>query len=336
MRSPISANESIKLKINIKDSLNVAKDPENLTLYLTRPDSTELIYQIDDFIRVDVGFYYLDFNITDLPGVYHELWEITLNGNLNTKTFSFQCLDNPGFDDLSSHLGYNRLISIQIQDSIEDLDGLKISNLEDEYHFCTEFNPFYAPVEILRVECGVWMNDIPDETIALAIHWSSKKADDLTCKKPVNGEHYYYALTRFVLYDAAISLFTMPVGTYSSNSKTHKTLGDLSVQAADVDIDVKDLLKEYKDQRDEWLRVINSGGAITFGQSFDPTTARKGFKRPDYLPISRQWHDPWGEYYDQPSANAKYRKPGEEKYKSGFTRWNQYYFTTTRVGKGRS
>lgn len=330
-RNPINLGESIRLKVILKDSFNRAVDPTTINLTISDPNAVDTIIDPLAIIKADVGFYYVDF-ISTVPGIYLETWTYNLLGKDYTVNHSFEVLDNNILSADRLPLEFNRLIEIEISPNIMSLDGEVIGDLEPHY-FLTEMNPFYAPIEILRVECGSWLNDVPEETLALAIHWSSVKADELTCKKPV-GERYYYARTRFVLFDAAISLFTMPVGSYGSNSKTHKTLGDLSVQNSDLDLDIKDLLKEYKEQRDEWLRILNAGGSITLGQSLDPTFAQRGSKRPDYLAVSRQWQDPWGEYFDQPTVNSKYKKPGEDKYKSGFTRWNQYYFTTTRVGNG--
>ena len=91
-------------------------------------------------------------------------------------------------------------------------------------------------------------------------------------------------------------------------------------------------MTELKLERDEWWRVVNAGGKIMPGQGLGPTYAIKGGARKDMPKVSREWHDPWNEYYTQPSANSKYRRPGEQKYKSGFTRWSEYYFTSVTKG----
>jgi hypothetical protein len=326
----VSLNQSIKLKVLFTDYNDNPVDPSQFELLITKPDQTQ-VNIIDGFTRVELGFYYIDFSTTDLSGIYKEEWIALIDGVEIAFDFEFEVTSGGKIINRQNKIDYNQLILITIDESIEDVDGNLLGETEEMF-FCTEFNPFYAPIEMLRVECGTWMNDIPDDTLALAIHWSSIKANQITCKKPV-GPNYYYARTRFVLFDAAISLFTMPVGSYGSNSKTHKTLGDLSVQNSDLDLDIKDLLKEYKEQREEWFRVVNAGGHITLGQSLGPTFASKSAKRPDHNLISRQWHDPWNEYFWIPTNNSKYRKPGEEKYKSGFTIWNYYYFTTSRLGR---
>jgi len=326
----VSLNQSIKLKVLFTDSNNTPIDPVQFELLITKPNGDQ-VNILNGFTRVETGFYYIDYSTTDFAGFYKEEWTALIDGVDTVFDFDFEVTSGGKIINHQNMIDYNQLILITIDESIADVDGNTLEQTEEVF-FCTEFNPYYAPIEMLRVECGTWMNDIPDDTLALAIHWSSMKADQITCKKPV-GPNYYYARTRFVLFDAAISLFTMPVGSYGSNSKTHKTLGDLSVQNSDLDLDIKDLLKEYKEQKEEWLRVVNAGGHITIGQSLGPTFASKSAKRADHNLVSRQWHDPWNEYYWLPTNNSKYKKPGEEKYKSGFTIWNYYYFTTSRLGR---
>ena len=326
----INLNSSIKLKVLFTDFSDNAVNPESFYLLITKPDNTQEEIT-EGFIQVEQGFFYFDYLNTNQAGIYTEEWIATINGQEISFDFKFEVLSGGKIVQKENLVDYNQVILVSLSNEISGLDGSKLVK-DEEVYYCTEFNPFYAPVEMLRVECGSWMNNIPDDTLALAIHWSSKKADDITHRKPV-GPNYFFARTRFVLFDAAISLFTMPVGSYGSNSQTHKTLGDLSVQNSDLDLDIKDLLKEYKEQREEWFRVVNAGGHITLGQSLGPTFASKSAKRPDHNLISRQWHDPWNEYFWIPTNNSKYRKPGEEKYKSGFTIWNYYYFTTSRLGR---
>jgi hypothetical protein len=328
----VSLNSTIKLKVVFNNFKSEPVNPSEITLVITKPNSDQIVIN-DGFLNLETGFFVYEFNQTDIAGNYTEEWIALIDGEEILYDFHFTVYAGGEIKAGQNIIDYNELILITLDSTISDFEGNQL-NEDYEFYYCTEFNPFYAPIEMLRVECGTWMNDIPDDTLGLAIHWSSIKADQFTCKKPV-GQNYFYARTRFVLFDAAISLFTMPVGAYGSNSKTHKTLGDLSVQNADLDLDIKDLLKEYKEQRDEWMRVINAGGHVTFGQSFGTTFGEKGIKRSDKNLISRQWHDPWNEYYWLPTNNSKYMKPGENKYKSGYTIWNYHYFTTGRLGRGQ-
>ena len=177
---------------------------------------------------------------------------------------------------------------------------------------------------------GSWASLVPDDSLALAIHWSSLEADAITSMSIVS-EQYFYARTRFVMYDAAVKLFSMPIGA-SGNSGKQKQLGDLLIEdGSGLDYSIKDLIVELKQERDEWWRVVNAGGNIVLGQGLGPSSASKGSKTK--LQRSREWHDPWNEYYIQPTSNSLYRKQGESTYKHGFTGWNKAKFTGARGSK---
>ena len=132
------------------------------------------------------------------------------------------------------------------------------------------------------------------------------------------------------MYDAAIKLFSMPIGVSSPGSGKQKQLGDLLIEnGSSLDYQIADLIEELKAERKEWWRVVNAGGDIVQGQGLGPTFATKGGSTNKYQ-RSREWHDPWMEHYIQPTQNSLYKKKGEKKYKHGYTGWNQHYFISIR------
>ena len=162
---------------------------------------------------------------------------------------------------------------------------------------------------------GPYVESVPTDTLALAIHWSSLEADKITGKRPT-GEMYEFARSRFVLYDAALRLFTMPMGISGGSGK--KQLGDLLIDNG-LDFDVKSTISEIRKDRDEWWRVVNAGGCIVPGQGLSPTSAVMGGRLYDKISRSREWHNPLVEHYRQPTQNSLYRRRGEVKYKHGFS-----------------
>ena len=184
---------------------------------------------------------------------------------------------------------------------------------------------------MLRMEMGSWVNLVPDDTLAFAIHWSSLEANSITSRGAVTDQ-YYYARTRFVMYDAAIKLFSMPI-SLNGVGKT-KQLGDLLIEDGSVlEYSLKDLISELKEERDEWWRIVNARGTIVAGQGLGPTSATKGAA--NGLKKSREWHDPWSEHYIQPTQNSQYRRQGQGKYRHGFTGWDEHYYTSMKNGIGR-
>ena len=277
-------------------------------------------------------FPYYNYTTTNLSGIYNYIWTATVNGVVTTKESSFKINEGGLVSVTLPELNNNELVVIELNSSIKSLENESLS--EHTYlTFSTQYDPFYCSVDMLIMELGPWAENIPHDTLALAIHWSSLEANYLTSNKPVDDRHSF-ALTKFVMYDAAIDLLRMPMGSAGS-SGSKKELGDLLVESGSLDFSIKDLLVSLKLERDEWLRVINAGGKIMPGQGLGPTFAVKGDARKDARKVSREWHDPWNEYYSQPSANSKYRRPGESKYKSGYTRWSDYYFTNVTKGLRR-
>lgn len=326
-----SLNSSVKLRVLFYNDCQEASNAENISLVVTKPDGTQLTYN-NNFVNVDTGYYYYNFTDTDQSGVYTHTWNVTIDGTAVSKTDRFEIKTGGSASFKFAELGNNELVVIELLGDIVSTDGEKL-NTRNYLSFSTRYDPFYCSVDMLMMELGPWAESIPQDTLALAIHWSSLEADYITCKKPVNDRHQY-ALTRFVMYDAAIKLITMPVGP-GGGSGSRKELGDLLIENGTLDFNVKDLLVELKLERDEWWRVVNAGGSIINGQGLGPTSAVKGGSIKETPKVSRQWHDPWNEYYTQPSANSKYRRPGETKYKSGFTRWSEYYFTSMTKGVRR-
>jgi hypothetical protein len=324
-----SLNSSVKLRVLFYNDCKEATNVTNIVLTVTKPDGSTVTY--DDvqhtFTNVDTGYYYYAFTNTDIAGTYKHLWNVLVDGVAVSKEDTFEIKSGGSADFEFVELVKNELIIIELLNSIKGTDGSKM--VHNQYlSFSTEYDPFYCSVDMLLMELGPWAEGIPEDTLALAIHWSSIEADYITCKKPVNDRHAY-ALTRFVMYDAAIRLLTMPVGGNGNGSK--KELGDLLIQSGALDIQIKDLLVELKLERDEWWRIVNAGGTIVAGQGLGPSFATKGGSI-ETAKISREWHDPWNTYYTQPSANSKYRKAGESKYKSGFTRWSEHYISSVTKG----
>lgn len=320
----------VKLRVLFYNDCKEATNATDISLTVTKPDGASVTYNNqDDFVNVDTGFYYYTFTATDQIGTYNHAWTATVDSQEVSKTDSFEVKGGGTASLKMPELNKNELVVIELDSSIASMDGATLS-ISEFLSFSTEYSPFYCSTDMLLMELGPWAQDIPEDTLALAIHWSSIEADYITSNKPVNDRHAY-ALTRFVMYDAAIKLLTMPVGM-GGGSGGSKELGDLLIQGGSLDFSIKDLITELKLERDEWWRVVNAGGKIMPGQGLGPTYAVKGMGRSDARNVSREWHDPWNEYYTQPTANSKYKRPGESKYKSGFTRWSEYYFTNVTKG----
>ena len=323
-----SLNSSVKIKALFYNDCKEASNASSLSLVITKPDNTVVTIN-NGFTNVDVGYYYYEFSDSDIAGTYNYVWNVTIDGLATTKTGTFEIKSGGSISIEFPELKNNELVIIELLKDIKATDGTGFNN-NQFLSFSTVYDPFYCSTDMLLMELGVWAESIPEDTLALAIHWSSIEAEYITSNKPTDSR-YEYALTRFVMYDAALKLLRMPIGP-NGGTGGRKELGDLLVESGSLDFPIKDLITELKLERDEWWRVLNAGGKIMPGQGLGPTFAVKGDARKEARKVSREWHDPWSEYYTQPSANSKYRRPGESKYKSGFTRWSEYYFTSVTKG----
>lgn len=321
-RKCVKLNGSIKLKVLFYDDCKEATNVDNLSLTVTNPNGASTVF--NQFTNVDTGFYYLNYTGTTVSGEYTELWSATIDGTVVTKELKFEVVTGGLIYEVDTGLKNNELVVIELSPELKSTDGNKLQ-LKEYLSFSTIYDPFYCSVDMLSMELGPWAGEIPEDTMALAIHWSSLQADHITGKRPVS-DRYEYARTRYVMYDAAIRLLTMPVGP-DGRGGGQKELGDLMISKGNLDFDIKSLLAELKLERDEWWRIVNAGGDIVSGQSLGTTFAEKGSRRSDKLPVSRGWHDPFDEYYVQPTANSKYKRTGESKYKSGYSRWSEYYYS---------
>ena len=333
-RKCTNLNEEIKLKMLFSDDCGKAVDPNGITVTLVDPNGVAVDPGLQA-VKIDTGFWYVSYTPV-VAGTWKDIWTVSLLGENVEFEGSFTINSGGQVATQPCGLEFNSLIVVELDSTIADVDGNTL--VSDTFlSFSTEYNPYYASVELLRMEMGSWASLIPDDTIALAIHWSSLEANNITGVRP-SSERYFFARSRFVMFDAAIKLFSMPMGVSSPGSGKQKQLGDLLIENGDsLDFQIKDLIDELKAERDEWWRVVNAGGCIVPGQGLGPTMATKGGSLKDDPKRSREWHDPWNEYYIQPTKNSLYKRQGESKYKHGYTGWNEYYFTSVKRGirKGR-
>ena len=314
-------NNSYNFKIVLTDSCNENYDPETITVSAVYP-SGQLIGP-ENPTKADIGFYYQEFTL-DALGEWNIVWSVRKDGEVTNYSETILVENKNTITKVQKGLDFNSLIVIKLSKEIKDIEGFSLEE-ETLLSFSSEYNPFYCSVEMLRMEMGSWVDLVSDDTIALAIHWSSLEANNITGVRPTS-ERYYFARTRFVMFDAAIKLFSMPTGVSGEGSGKQKQLGDLLIESGNsLDFNLKDLVKELKAEREEWWRVVNAGGCIVPGQGLGPTSASKGINHSETVRKSREWHDPWQEHYIQPTQNSLYKKPGERKYKHGYSSWGQYH-----------
>ena len=261
--------------------------------------------------RIAKGYYEVEYNLPDENadpekdvGTWVDIWSAVVGGTRVTQAFTFTVVEKGTIK--TQKIKNNTLIGIILSEDIAGLNGQKLG-VEKQFTFSTKYDPYYASVDLLRLECGGWLDGIPDDTLSLMIHWSSIEADAWSAGAS-RGKIFDTALTKFVVYDSAVRCLLLPADTGGKK----KALGDLLIETSS---DFSNVISEVKRERDEWLRVVNAGGTIVPGQGLAPAIARKGSALAGKN-LGRMWHSPLNFAYAQPTQNAKFsaKKGGKKKY----------------------
>ena len=255
------------------------------------------------------GFYEATYTVPagTADGRYMDVWVAVVNGNTVYAVLGYNVDGPPVIEE--QNINQNTLIVVILDDAVAGTSGNTLGT-DQTFTFSTQYSPYYASPDLIRLECGSWVETIPDDTVSLMIHWSSIEADAITCGP--GGSMYALARTKFVIFDAALRLIMLP----ASVGGKKKTLGDLMIS---YDSSASSIIKEIREQREEWWRVVNAGGSIVPGQGFGPEIAVKGKRDPDRRRVGRLWHSPTDFFYPVPAGNKKLRKNDQRKFKTGFS-----------------
>lgn len=327
MRDCAPSGETVSLRAIFRDPAGTPVDPDiavvgppieyELILYLydetVSTTTIQAAIDADDYsgatvtvpstsiTRVATGFYEYQWAIpvgTDI-GTWHDVWVCEINGVEVADYFAIEVVETPDIEIQT--IGENTLIVITLAATIAGESG---ATLEEaiQLSFSTRYNPYYASTDLVRLECGSWIDGIPGDTLALMIHWASLSADAY-CPNSISGKNsprFETARTKFVIFDAALRSLVLPANI---GGKT-KSLGDLMIKN---ESNFEDVIKDLKWERQQWARVMNAGGNIVPGQSLDPTYGVKGINDPDRPRIGRTWAKTWEYNYPMPAANSKAR-----------------------------
>lgn len=349
-------SKTVTLRVLIEDGLSMMADVDTLpVLYIYDSSFTEeaIVAEADAEIytglgpftatRISVGYYEYVYTVpnTATAGTWKDLWLYGLDSTAGYEIFEFEVI--VGATAVLQDLRANQLIVIELAASIAGLTSGETLGEKLQLSYSTIYNPLYASVDLLRAEVGSWIDMIPDDTINLMIHFSSKEVDVITpvtfnrvrtvpigdwisyqngnvTKRP---DLFAYARTKYCVYDAAWRLLQLPATAFSGNvvgSGRSKRLGDLLIQEGKGGLNgagglTSEQITMIKEQRDEWWRVVNAKGSIVPGQSLDPTYALRGIMDPDRRRQGRLWESSEDVYYPQPVGNFKGRRYGSQLYR---------------------
>ncbi len=284
--------------------------------------------------KLSTGYYELVYAVPSgsNAGVWSDVWTGAIDTVTQSNIFTFT-VDVNAIVTIQQ-LKDNQIVIVELDSTIANTGGTLTLGIDQVLSFTTKYKPLYASPEMVRLEVGPFIGFIPDNTLALMIHWSSKEADFIAKPARCNASDFEFARTKFVVFDAALKALSLPGASNLSSvgaagGSNSKKLGDLaitkggsSVMTTSSGVDV-DTLNYLRDQRDEWWRVTNAGGCIVPGQGFAPVTAIRGLNDPDRRNSGRLWANPETTHYAQPGANSKVRRHGTHRGKFMFTEYRR-------------
>lgn len=346
-RAGVLSGQDIVLRVLVVDDSGFPRDTDALPVVYIYDDTLgedDIRVEVEDetytsavagpftATRLGLGYYEYEYSVPSSvdDGTWSDVWVAELDGVAIYDIRNFNVTSGATFE--TQTLKNNELIIVELNSTIATAADSTITlEADTTLYFTTVFVPFYASVELVRMEAGPLIDYIPDDTLALMIHWASKEVDAIKPSK-ICGDRFPFWRTKFVIFDTVLRAVSLPGGAYlqtlNTGSGGSKTLGELSIKRGNIGpgdvmsggID-KDTYKEIKKARDEFWRVVNAGGCINPGQGLGPETAIRGLYDPARRQMGRQWLSPDEFRYIQPTSNTKLRREGERMHRSGFTTW---------------
>lgn len=308
-RDNVPVGQTVTLRAIFFDGSGEPMNVDSMSVEIYDPDNT-LIQTYTAVTNISTGYYELDVPVSSsaTTGVWTDKWTGTIGGANVVNSFKFTVTELGTV--FTQTILNNTLIVVLIDKNITDTNGRTL--LEDEQiTFSTRYKPYYASPDLVRAEVGTWLDSIPNDTLSLLIHWSSKEVDLITPPGVKRNSNYSVARTKFVIFDVALRCLTLPAAGTGSGTKM---LGDLMIKK---NLSFKDAIEDLKKKRQEWFRVVNANGNITPGQSFAPSIAVKGSTHPENRRVGRLWWSPLDYPYSVPIGNRKIRRSGERKFRTG-------------------
>lgn len=336
-RNGVLTGESITLKVVVTDDSGCLRDTDVLPdvyIYDQSVDVDTIQAEIDAAIftsalagplvptLISTGFYEITYVVPSgsSEGTWHDVWVGTLDTVGVSAIQAFEVTVGADLSDQS--LENNQMVVVELDALIANVSGTNSLGEDVILSFATTYNPFYASCELVRMEAGPWIGYLPEDTLALMIHWASREADCIAPNARCTKK-FKEARARFVIYDAALKALTLPGGLYLSGLNAgagdSKKLGELSITkgkdpsnitSGGVDLDT---LKYIRGKREEWWRVVNAGGCIVPGEGLGPSYAVKGRFDPDKRLTGRLWESPDRYHYQVPTVNTRVRRVGQRR-----------------------
>lgn len=254
-------------------------------------------------------------------GAAYDKWEGTVDLQDLDETFAFVIVGGGSVG--ITQIYENNVVFIQLDKTVAASDGSTLATSYKTY-FTTSYLPLYSAVRRVRLDLGSLIDNIPDDTINLAIFEASLEANALSFGTITqNVSFFQFARKQYVTCLAEVTLLTGMGGGKGGGGKS-KRLADLAVTYQG---NIDDLLKKALACMARWESVLTSSGALSPFVSQRPEYAIKGNYDPDRPNPGRLW-EPTSSYLgadvSMPAANIKSKYSTNRRYKRDFSWPNRW------------
>jgi hypothetical protein len=117
----------------------------------------------------EVGLYYYEYTLEPdaQTGIWYDRWEGAVDGVDQEEILDFTVTEKASIQSVA--LAKNQVIVLQLSKTIAATNG---DTLEDdiEIFFSTVLDPMYASADLVGLEIGTYIPNVPDFTLDLSIH----------------------------------------------------------------------------------------------------------------------------------------------------------------------
>lgn len=193
------------------------------------------------------------------------------------------------FDLSATPLSPNNRVTLRIG-SLQAADGSTLA-APLVYYFTTAYDPLYSTVRLVRSRIGSYIENIPDDTVNLAIHTASLEADWLTQEPAEPGQAFLDRLAatkaRYALTTACLTLL-LNSDNFGFRRKS-KAIGDLEIsweQSRILEELYRDLRQEQRELEQELLNLgrpyLAPQAAVKGALDFDRPLVGRDFSSSPY------------------------------------------------------
>jgi hypothetical protein len=219
----------------------------------------------------------------------------------------------------SGSLPNNKVVYVTLDSTIQGVNGVALGE-DYQWTFTTVYSPMYSTLRRIRLSIGNFIQDVPDDTINLAIYMASVMAGEMTWNVDgADNDYYEFVRQQWAHCKAEELLLMNTIG--GAGSLKSKKLGDLQVEY-NTSQAITPALDRALECQAKWEGALMSGGR----QEQTAQGVVKGALDPDRPPIGRGWmHTRSSAHRQTPAANRKTLYTSHRRYYNRHARgwWNR-------------